>query len=294
MPLARAAQPPTHATMGAGPFSVSPPGFITFNALRRRSARAHAPPTPPLPLPSRLQLGANVGLATTAQVEPAAVAAALRSEGDAPDGFDVVIDCAGFEQTMQASAWKDIPSCTESPAVRKPRARWADQERHCGLCRQSRAAANVCAPSMARPSAEHACMLRGHAASCSPAAWRAGRCSAWAARRCSKRCGCAAGRASDGCLRLMGAFHAEHAREDASSPSAAGRAVQAAACPAHAASAGCSGRLRRRRQGGAGERCAVPDKPCAARLHWRVTRMHPAWSTEASTAAATEGPVSLL
>lgn len=36
--------------------------------------------------------------------KPEDVAAELREAAGAPGGFEVVIDCAGFQQTMQASA----------------------------------------------------------------------------------------------------------------------------------------------------------------------------------------------
>lgn len=60
---------------------------------------AHCPAHCPAP-----QLGADLAQQTSVLEAPAAIAAALRAEAGAADGFDAVIDCAGFEQTMQASS----------------------------------------------------------------------------------------------------------------------------------------------------------------------------------------------
>lgn len=48
-----------------------------------------------------MQLGADACLQTSVLGQPEDVAAELRRTAGAPDGFEVVIDCAGFQQTMQ-------------------------------------------------------------------------------------------------------------------------------------------------------------------------------------------------
>lgn len=55
-----------------------------------------APPRGPL-----AQLGADATLQTSVLTQPEDVAAELQRASDASNGFQVVIDCAGFQQTMQ-------------------------------------------------------------------------------------------------------------------------------------------------------------------------------------------------
>lgn len=68
-----------------------PPSLSAFCALR----------SPPC---ANLQLGADTELLTSVLQQPADVAASLKEAAGAPEGFEVVIDCAGFEQTMQVGA----------------------------------------------------------------------------------------------------------------------------------------------------------------------------------------------
>ncbi|KAI7841868.1 hypothetical protein COHA_004397 [Chlorella ohadii] len=48
-------------------------------------------------------LGADACLQTSVLGQPEDVAAELRRTASTPDGFDIVIDCAGFQQTMQVA-----------------------------------------------------------------------------------------------------------------------------------------------------------------------------------------------
>lgn len=52
-------------------------------------------------LVSAPQLGADAALQTSVLGAPEEVAAQLRAAAGAPDGFEVVIDCAGFQASMQ-------------------------------------------------------------------------------------------------------------------------------------------------------------------------------------------------
>lgn len=87
------------AIMGAGPI-----GLVTLLAARAYGADAVAVTDLKQPnLDLARQLGADLAQQTSVLEAPAAIAAALRAEAGAADGFDAVIDCAGFEQTMQVA-----------------------------------------------------------------------------------------------------------------------------------------------------------------------------------------------
>lgn len=53
------------------------------------------------------QMGADATVQMSVLQPPAQVAAALTVAAGAPSGVDAVIDCAGFESTMQASRGRE-------------------------------------------------------------------------------------------------------------------------------------------------------------------------------------------
>ncbi|PRW59528.1 Sorbitol dehydrogenase [Chlorella sorokiniana] len=87
------------AIMGAGPI-----GLVTLLAAKAFGADSVAITDLKQPnLELAKQLGADATLQTSVLGRAEDVAAELRQAAAAPDGFEVVIDCAGFQQTMQAA-----------------------------------------------------------------------------------------------------------------------------------------------------------------------------------------------
>lgn len=64
-------------------------------------------------LPIAKQLGVDVALLTPRDMTPEDIAAALRAELP-PFGPDVVIDCAGFDSTLQVRRWASCGLCSSS------------------------------------------------------------------------------------------------------------------------------------------------------------------------------------
>lgn len=87
------------AILGAGPI-----GLVTLLAAKAFGADCIAiTDLKETNLELAKQLGADAALQASALAVPADAAAALREAAGAPDGFEVVIDCAGFESTMQVA-----------------------------------------------------------------------------------------------------------------------------------------------------------------------------------------------
>ncbi|EFN56178.1 hypothetical protein CHLNCDRAFT_30796 [Chlorella variabilis] len=97
------------AVMGAGPI-----GLVVLLAAHAFGADAVAvTDLKEQNLVLARQLGASAALQVSPDQQPADIALALMAAADAPDGFDVVVDCAGFQQTMQTA----LKSCMSGGKV---------------------------------------------------------------------------------------------------------------------------------------------------------------------------------